>query len=99
MPYSAIARAMIRQALPTVSIADSLSLLLLLGGELRRALGDQRIVLADEGVTLAANVDDHLAALAEGIGNRPVVGDRHGLAARTILHAERVRVAAVAPGA
>src|SRR3712207_3791555 len=97
MPYSAIARAMMRQALPTVSIVPSLSLLLLLGGELGGALGDQRVVLADERVALAAHVDDHLTTLAEGVGHGALVDHRHRAAARAVLDPEGVRVATVVP--
>src|SRR3954465_12012944 len=84
MPYRQVARARIRQALP----ATSTSGLRLVGGELRRALGDQRVLLAHVPVALLAHVDDHLAPLAEGIGERPLVGHRHRPLAAPIAYPE-----------
>src|SRR5829696_708346 len=46
------------------------------GGELRRALRDQAVPLADEGAVLELARNDHLTAIAERIGDRPGVGDR-----------------------
>src|SRR4051794_34367773 len=84
MPYRQIARAINRQALPAISM----SALRLLGAELRRALRDQRAVLADEPAALLAHAHDHLAALAERIRQRAVVGDRDGLRAGAITYPE-----------
>src|SRR5688572_26650272 len=50
--------------------------LLGLVAELRRALRDQAVVLRDEGALLELAGHDHLATLAEGIGDRARVDDR-----------------------
>ena len=52
------------------------------GRELRRALGDQAVPLADEGAVLELAGDDHLAAVAERVGDRPGVGDRDRVGCR-----------------
>src|SRR6185295_20284860 len=49
--------------------------------ELRRALGDQAVPLPDEGPILVLARDDHLAAVAEGVRDRPGVGDGDRVAA------------------
>src|SRR5215211_8113896 len=77
-----------RQALPAISTGPPPSGLLLLGGELRGALRDQRALLADEAVALAADADDHLAALAERIRQRALVGDRDRALAGPVAHPE-----------
>ena len=68
---------------PSVAITSVLP-----GGELRRALGDQRVGLADEAGAPPAHGDDHLAPVAEGIGHRARVADRHRSRARAVAHAE-----------
>src|SRR5919199_4961290 len=73
-----------RQALP----ATSMSALRLLGAELRGALGDQRAALADEPAALLADADDHLAALAERVRQRALVGHGHRLRAGAVTHSE-----------
>src|SRR4051794_1719246 len=88
MPYRLVASTSIRQALPAISTGPPSSGLVLLGGELRRALRDQRSLLPDEPLALAADADDHLAALAERVGQRPVVGDRHRALPGAIAHPE-----------
>src|SRR5215208_3678045 len=77
-----------RQALPAISTGAPPSGLVLLGGELRRALRDQRAPLTDEPVALPAHADDHLAALPEGIWERPLVGDGHGALAGPVAYPE-----------
>src|SRR5215218_6476826 len=77
-----------RQALPAISTGAPPSGLVLLGGELRRALRDQRALLAHEAVALPADADDDLAPFPERVGQRPVVGDGHGALAGAIAHAE-----------
>src|SRR5215208_1227893 len=88
MPYRHVARTRIRQALPAISTGAPSSRLVRLGGELRRALRDQRSLLADEGVALAAHAHDHLAPLPERIGKRPLVGDGHGPLAGAVANPE-----------
>src|SRR3954452_25286830 len=63
---------------------------LLLGGELRGALRHQRVVLADERRALLADVDDDLAAVAEWVGQRPLVRDGDGDAPLAVAHPEGV---------
>src|SRR3954463_12619609 len=84
MPYRHVASARIRQALP----ATSTSGLRLIGSELRGALRDQRVLLADVGVALLAHVDDHLAPLAERVGERALVGPGHGARAGAVAYPE-----------
>src|SRR3954471_11175871 len=72
-----------RQALPGISTSG-----LLFGGELRRALGDERVRPADPDVALLAHVDDHLAAGPERIRQRARVADRHRGRARAVAHTE-----------
>src|SRR3954464_505288 len=61
--------------------------------ELRGALRDQRVALADERAALELAVDDHLAALAERIGDDAGVGDGHGCAAVAVADREREALA------
>src|SRR5690242_8233150 len=91
MPYRQQPRARIRQALP----ATSTSGVGLGGGELRRALRHQRVLLADPDGALPAHVDDDLAPGAEWIGQRAGVAHRDGLVAGPIPYPEVSRVAAL----
>src|SRR4051794_20138390 len=77
-PYRHVTNARIRHALPATSTSGLA--LRLRGRELRGALRDQRVLLADEHAALLAHVDDHLATAAEGVGQLAVVahGDRRG---------------------
>src|SRR5215207_3745466 len=77
-----------RQALPAISTGPPPSGPVLLGGELRRALRDQRALLAHEAGALPPHADDDLATLAERVGQRSVIGDGHGALARAVAHAE-----------
>src|SRR4051812_5874195 len=95
MPYAQATSARIRQARPSVGIAASLGLGLgLVLGELRRALRDQRVLLADEDRALPAHRDDDLAVLPERVGHRAGVpdGDRRR-SALAVAHPEVERVA------
>ena len=68
------------------------------GRELRRALGHQRVLLADEDVALLADVDDDLAPGTEGIGQDPLVAHRHRHLAGAVADAEvRHRALALVP--
>jgi hypothetical protein len=49
--------------------------------ELRRALGHQRVGLADEGAALEFPGEDDLPPAAEGVGDDAAVGDRQALTA------------------
>src|SRR5687767_864784 len=88
MPYRLVASTRIRQALPAISTGQPSSGLVLLGGELRGALRDQRALLAHEAVALAADADDHLATLAERIRQRALVRNGHRALAGTVAHPE-----------
>src|SRR5215207_10130664 len=57
--------------------------------ELRRALRHQRVALGDERAALQLAVDDHLAALAERVGDDAGVGDRDRRAAVAVADRER----------
>src|SRR5829696_9178977 len=81
--------ARIRHALPATSTSA------LVRRELRRALGHQRVLLADEDAALLADVHDDLAPGPERVRQHAVVADRHRHAARTVAHPE-VRDRAVA---
>src|SRR5919198_486789 len=94
MPYAQTARARIRQAAPTLAMRSSA--LVLLVGELRGALRDERVLLAHEDVALLAHGDDDLAPVAERVGHRARIADRHGRAAVAVAHPE-VDGAAVLP--
>src|SRR3954470_11148366 len=95
MPYAQATSARIRQARPSVGIAASLGLGLgLVLGELRRALRDQRVLLADEDGALLAHRDDHLAAVAERVGHRARVPDGDRGAAGPVADLEVDRRAA-----
>src|ERR1700716_2558279 len=83
IPYSAAARAMIRQARPT-TITPRSGLPARLVRELGRALGHKRVLLADEHAALLAYVHDHLAPFAEGVRHDSGVADRHGPRARSV---------------
>src|SRR3954466_14174924 len=62
--------------------------------ELRRALGHQRVGLADEGAALEPPGEDDLPPAAEGVGDDAAVGDRQALAgAVAVDHAEAEVVA------
>src|ERR1043165_2482267 len=82
MPYRQTASARIRHALPATNTSG------LVRGELRRALGHQRILLADEQVALLADVDDDLAPGPERIRQHALVAHRHGDLAAAIAHPE-----------
>src|SRR4051812_42802039 len=88
MPYKQGTRARIRQALPAISTGAPRSGLALLGGELRRALRDQRALLPHEAVALPAHAHDHLAPLPERIRQRALVGDGHGALAGAVAYPE-----------
>src|SRR5438093_3863811 len=90
MPYTATARARIRQARPTMAIRRLGSGL---GGELGRALGDQRVPLADEHGALLADGHDDLAAIAKRVRHGTHVADRNRGGALAVAHAEQDRVA------
>src|SRR4051794_29362590 len=79
--------ARIRQARPRTATAGSALLLGL--GELRRALGDQRVLLPDEHGALLADVDDDLAALAERVGHRALVAHGHRAGPVPVAHPEQ----------
>src|SRR3954447_19080827 len=72
---------------------------LLLLGELRRALGDERVSLGHERAVPELARDDHLAPLPEWIGHDARVGDRHRGGAVPVAHAETEVVADVPDGA
>src|SRR3712207_5269355 len=91
MPYTASASARISAKRPAISTGSPSRRAL--GLELRRALGDERVLLAHEAGALLAHVDDDLPALLEGVRHGADVGDRHRVAALAILHAELVREA------
>src|ERR1044071_5499429 len=82
MPYTQTASARIRQALPATNTSG------LVRGELRRALGHQRILLADEQRALLANVDDDLAPGPERVRQHALVAHRHRHVAIAIAHPE-----------
>src|SRR4051812_37228058 len=83
-------------ARPRTAISRALLLVL---GELRRALRDERVALAHEGAVGAlADRDDDLAALAERVRDGALVAHRDGRRAGALAHAERVDVAAVDVG-
>src|SRR4051794_16484476 len=86
IPYAHATSARIRHARPRMGIEPSG--LRLVGRELRRALRDERVVLAHEDAALLPHGDDDLAVLAEGVGHRSGVADGHGRAAGAIAHAE-----------
>src|SRR5215218_8890818 len=69
---------------------------LLLGRELRGALRHQRVALAHERRTLLADVDDDLAPVPEGVGQRALVGDGDRHVALAVADAEGVRRAVAA---
>src|SRR4051812_12411661 len=71
-------------------------LLLLLVRELRRALGDQRVALADEDVAPLADGHDDLAPVAERVRDGADVahGDRRGAVA--VAHPEHLAAGDVA---
>src|SRR4051794_1158487 len=93
MPYSVSANAMIRQPRPTTATR----LGLLLGGELRGTLRDQRVRRPDERAPgTLPDVHDHLASVAERVWHRPPVADLHGLDRRrrvAVAHLEEHRAA------
>src|SRR5439155_24090344 len=71
-PFTVRAKAMVRQARPTTATRSGL----LLGGELRGALRDQRVRRPDEhGAGGPPHVHDHLAAFAERVGHGARVAD------------------------
>src|SRR5688500_17113205 len=86
------------KARPSVGISGGSGFRL---GELRRALRDERVLLAHERAVLAlADGDDDLAALAERIGDRALVAHRAGRGpARALGHAELVDAPALLVGA
>src|SRR5688572_17094274 len=93
MPYSATTRARKMSARPRTAISQRLvrRLGLLVLGELRRALGDERVLLAHEGAGLVLlDGHDDLAALAERVGHAADVLDRDARPALALLHLEGV---------
>src|SRR4051794_14271434 len=80
----------IRQARPRVAISGPL----VLRGELRRALGDQRVLLARPLRPALADADADLAPVAERVGHRSGVHHRDRRRAVQILDAEADRGAA-----
>src|SRR4030088_345356 len=90
IPYSAAARARIRQARPT-TITPRSGLPALLVRELRRALGDERGPLPHERAALLAHGHAHSAALAERVRHDPGVADRHRGGPGAVAHAEEER--------
>src|SRR4051812_8374780 len=95
MPYADRTSARTSRNFPAVS--TSASGRRRFGLELRGTLGDQRVLLANPPVALLGDGDDDLAALAERVRDRAAVGDRHGLVALAVAHAEDVDRAALDP--
>src|SRR3569833_1429303 len=95
---------MMSAARPTIAISSLLSvgagrLAAVLGDELRRALRDQRVLLAGERHSRPLlDRDDDLAALAERVRHAPGVGDGLRGGAVAVTHAEEERVAVMADG-
>src|SRR4051794_2058550 len=97
MPKSATPSASRMSARPRTAISRGLLLVL---GELRRALRDERVALAHErAVGALADRHDDLAALAERVRDAALVADRDGRRPRPLAHAERVHVTAADVGA
>src|SRR3954447_6018272 len=88
MPYRAVQSARARQPEPRLSMTSGV---LLLGRELRRALRDQRVPLADERAAPLPHVDDVLPPVPEGVGQRAGVGDGHAGVPLAVADPERVR--------
>src|SRR5215213_6289353 len=88
---------MMRSARPKVVIPSArrglLGVLLL---ELRGTLGHEAVALRDEAAVPERALDDHLAALAEGIRHLARVPDRHRCGAVAVADLEEQRLALVA---
>src|SRR3954452_24421836 len=79
LAYSAVASATISAAVPTEVIGSDRLAGIRLG--IRRALGDQRVLGADEAPVAHVAGDDDLQPVAERVGHGAAVHDRHGGAA------------------
>src|SRR3954454_2206234 len=86
MPYAAVARARMSRARPTVAMFSALLAARGVFGELRRALRDERVALADDRRAVLADGHDDLAPLAEGVRNR--AGVRHRDRGRAVAVAD-----------
>src|SRR3954451_2782966 len=96
--YSAVASATSSAAVPTAVIGSDRLVGLRL--ELRRALGDQRVLGALEAPVAHLAGDDDLAPVAERVGHGAAVDDRHGGAVRgAIPDLEAQEVAGAVHGA
>src|SRR3954454_5793130 len=95
MPYAAISSARLRAARARVRTSRRVSGRV--GAELRRALRDQRVLLAREDRALLAHGDDDLAPGPEGVGHRAGVAhrDRRGPSAVANAEEQDVPLAAV----
>src|SRR3954454_4978525 len=89
--YPAPSRATTRQAEPTPAISSRRLLL----GELRGALGDERVALAHEGAVPELALDDHLAAVVERVRDLACVAHRHRGAAVAVADAAEELAAAM----
>src|SRR3954453_8825723 len=81
--YRAVSSAIARQAEPTSATSAGL-----LFRELGRALGHERVALADEGAPLQLPRDDHLSTFRERVRHGTRVTDWHRLGAVPIADAE-----------
>src|SRR3954466_3280543 len=86
MPYAAISSARLRAARPRFSTSRRVSGRV--GAELRRALRDQRVLLAREDRALLAHGDDDLAPGPEGVGHRAGVAHPHRRSPVAVANAE-----------
>src|SRR3954454_6514105 len=91
MPYAVVARARMSSARPTVAMfrpTNPLAAARGVFGELRRALRDERVALADECRAVLADGHDDLAPLPEGVRHRAGVRHRDRRRAVAVTHAE-----------